>query len=118
MKLPAAHILVLSLWAVAVPLAADRRADAQQPAPCSVEAEALSDYAHIKPGITRREVEKYFAEDGGAQFPGNARYIYPKCRYLHLDIEFSVQGSAGRLGSPADVVTKFSKIYLDYSAKD
>jgi hypothetical protein len=86
--------------------------------PCGVIDAALSDYQHIKTGITRRDVDRYFELDGGLQFPSSARYVYPKCRYLHLDIEFEAKGNVDRPLSPDDKVVKASRLYVDYPVKD
>ena len=72
----------------------------------------------ITAGVARREVEKYFERDGGAQFPTSTSYVYIACHYLHLDVEFETKGLPGRLFSPDDVVVKASKLYVDYSSKD
>jgi hypothetical protein len=80
--------------------------------------QALVDYARIKSGLTRREVEKYFMQQGGVQFPGSTHYLYRKCRYLHVDVDFTSKGTGDRLFSPDDVVTKASQLYVDYTAKD
>ncbi len=100
------------------PLGAGTQHDQPQDSSCAVIQQALSDYQRIKVGITRGEVEKYFAQDGGAQFPSSTRYVYPKCHYLHLDLEFGAKGLADRLFSPDDTVTKASKLYAGYSTKD
>jgi hypothetical protein len=100
---------------LATPLGADTK---HQDSSCAVIQQALSDYQRIKVGITRREVENYFAQDGGAQFPGNTRYVYPKCRYLHIDVEFTAKDPARGIFATNDTVTKMSKLYVDYSAKD
>jgi hypothetical protein len=100
------------------PLGAGTQHDQSQDSSCAVIQQALTDYQRMKVGITRGEVEKYFAQDGGAQFPSSTRYVYPRCHYLHLDLEFEAKGPADRLFSPDDTVTKTSKRYVDYSAKD
>lgn len=100
------------------PLGAGTQHNQSQDSPCAVIQQALSDYQHIKVGITRGEVEKYFAQDGGLQFPTSTRYVYPRCQYLHVDVEFDAKGPADRPFSPDDTVTKTSKLYVDYSVKD
>jgi hypothetical protein len=103
---------------LASPLGAGTQHDQPQDSSCALIQQALTDYHRIKVGITRGEVEKYFAQDGGAQFPSSTRYVYPRCHYLHLDLGFEAKGPADRLFSPDDTVTKASKLYVDYSAKD
>ena len=110
--------VVISICIAVVTLATTRGSQAQNSPACPVVQQALLDHDRIKAGITRREVEKYFVQDGGAQFPGTSRYVYPRCRYLHVDIDFDAKASEGHLFSPEDAVTKASKLYGDYSAKD
>jgi hypothetical protein len=94
------------------------RTQSQEPS-CLLIQQALTDYGRIKVGVTRRDVERYFTPDGGAQFPGATRYVYLKCAYMHVDIEFDAKGTLSKgLFSADDVVTKTSKLYVDYSAKD
>lgn len=86
---------------------------------CALVRGAMEDINHIEVGTTRREVEKHFDLDGGVQFPGNTRYLYPKCHYIKVEIEFVPTDSRGNeLFSPNDTVTKVSQPYLAYPAKD
>jgi hypothetical protein len=110
--------LFVMICILVAPLGAGTQHDQPQDSSCAVIQQALSDYQRIKVGITRGEVEKYFAQDGGAQFPTSTRYVYPKCHYLHLDLEFEAKGPPGHLFSPDDTVMKTSKLYVDYSTKD
>ncbi|MGH9774803.1 MAG: hypothetical protein ACRD50_07630 [Candidatus Acidiferrales bacterium] len=86
--------------------------------PCAVVQQALNDAQQIKIGITRKQVEKYFQRDGGLQVPGNTRYVYPKCDYIKLEVEFTATGSVGHLFSPDDVVTKVSNLTIGYPIRD
>jgi hypothetical protein len=101
---------------ISIPLI--RGSQAQNSPSCVDVKRALVDHGRIRAGVARREVEKYFVQDGGLQFPGTTRYVYTRCRYLHVDIDFEAKASAGQLFSPDDVVTKVSKLYVDYSARD
>jgi hypothetical protein len=99
-------------------LIGSRRAQQTSDSSCALVQQALTDYQRLRVGNTRAAVERYFQQDGGAQFPGNTRYVFPKCQYLHVEIEFELKGSAGQLFSSDDIVTKISKLYVDYQAKD
>jgi hypothetical protein len=55
---------------------------------------------------------------GGVQFPGSTYYLYRKCRYLHVDVDFTTKAGIDLLFSSEDVVTKVSQLYVDYTAKD
>ena len=63
---------------------------------------ALKDYQQIKSASTRAQVEKYFRQDGGLQFPAKVRYVYAKCDYLHVDVEFELARPAKILSLPED----------------
>jgi hypothetical protein len=94
---------------------------AQQPQPasgCRLLEQALADYGQLKPGGSRAEVERYFSRDGGFQTSGSTRYVYAKCEYLHVDIEFEVAKPSDVTLSSTDKVTKISKLYAEYPAKD
>jgi hypothetical protein len=64
------------------------------------------------------EVEKYFRQGGGLQFPAKMRYVYPKCDYLHVDVEFELARPAQILSTPEDRVVGVSKLYVEYPAAD
>lgn len=83
--------------------------------------QALADSERIKPGMKRREVEKYFRYAGGLQFPGKAFLIHPKCEYLKLEVEFEVATNElkpGVITSPEDTVVKTSKLVVSYPTMD
>jgi len=104
--------------AVALSLAAGHGTGGQADTSCKVVGGALKDSQQIKAGVARRDVEKYFAQDGGLQFPSTTRYVYSKCPYLHIDVEFAPKAVPGQLFSADDVVVKASKLYVDYAGKD
>jgi hypothetical protein len=81
---------------------------------------ALTDYRTIKPGVTRRDVEKAFKEDGGLQFRDRGRYTYRNCEYIKIEITFKAAPSGGgvRPTSPGDVVEGVSQLFIDYPVKD
>ena len=85
---------------------------------CSLLGDALRDYEQIKAARTRRDVMKYFAPEGGMQFPGKTRYVHPMCGYLHVDVEFELVKPSEVSPLPEDKVTEISKLYVDYSIKD
>lgn len=88
-----------------------------QPSPCAAVQEALRDYQHVKIGATRGEIEKYFAR-GAAGFPLKTRYVYKRCGEIYLDVHFKLTEPRRGMFSSDDVVTGFSKLTLDYPAKD
>jgi len=97
-------------------------ADSAQEAcsPCATVQLALADYHAIRPGVTRRDVEKNFKEDGGLQFRDKGRYTYKGCEYIKIEITFEAAPSGGgvRPTSPGDVVQGVSQLFIDYPVKD
>jgi hypothetical protein len=92
-----------------------------QPSPsprCELIERALRDYDQIKIGDRRKDVERRFRQGGGTQFPGTTRYAYVDSQFLHIDIEYQIDPSAKISFSPDDVITKKSKLYIDYEPKD
>lgn len=85
---------------------------------CPMIEGALRDYQQLKAAATRRDVEKYFRPDGGLQFPAKMRYVYPKCDYLHVDVEFELAKPAQIASLPEDKVIGVSKLYVEYPATD
>jgi hypothetical protein len=73
----------------------------------------------IKVGMTRREVEEHWSEDGGLQFPDVTRYTYEKCVYIRVDVKFKGKESTDAAEfSPADTVSEVSAPYLAYPNAD
>lgn len=112
-------VLAVICMMVGLSAASQRQSGVSNSSPCAIVQQALTDAQHIKIGMTRREVERYFVEDGGLQFPQRTRYGSLKCAYLMLEIDFDLAPSRGRASStPNDTVTKISKMFVEYPAKD
>jgi hypothetical protein len=118
MKFLRRHIAILGLSLMPLWYEASIQSKSQESPSCATVQQALIDSGRIKPGVTRHEVEKYFMRQGGVQFPGSTYYVYRKCRYLHVDVDFTTKGGVDLLFSSEDVVTKVSQLYVDYTAKD
>lgn len=108
-------ILALSLFVSAGP---SPRAEQSKDGGCPMIEGALRDYQQIKNAATRRDVEKYFRPGGGLQFPAKVRYVYPKCDYLHVVVEFELAKPAQIASLPEDKVIAVSKLYVEYPATD
>jgi hypothetical protein len=87
------------------------------PEACSIALEALQKVHEIKVGDSRAVVEKNFELDGGLQISSSTRYVFKKCRYFQISVEFSTTGNGGKM-LPTDKITKISKVYLEYPAYD
>lgn len=79
--------------------------------------EVLRSIITIQPGMTRKNVARLLTEDGGLQFRGHGRYVYAKCPYIKVDIEFSAV-DGGEKFSPEDKIVKVSRPYLEYPTSD
>lgn len=89
----------------------------QAPAPgCQLVQRAAEIYLRItKPGITRREIEQYFKEDGGVQFPAPVRYVYKECNLIKVEITFNRAQSGNSMD---DTVNHASKLYIEFPVMD
>jgi hypothetical protein len=108
----------LGIGSVTLLTAAQKYSPTSDHSGCGVVRQALNDSGRIKAGMTRRDVEKYFSVEGGMNFPLNTRYVYSKCRYIKIDIEFRSAPGNKKLMSPNDVVSDFSKLYIEYPIAD
>jgi hypothetical protein len=86
---------------------------------CAIVQRALEAYRAIKPGITRKEVEKNFKYDGGLNFRDHGRYTYGGCDYIKLEVTFEpAPDRSNSFSSPDDTVITVSKLFIDYPTKD
>ena len=78
---------------------------------------SLEDLAAIKPGMTRAEVEKKLAMDGGLQAASPVRFTHPDCPYFKIDVEFAVHRDPKDQNrvvfGKEDTGTKASRPYLE-----
>jgi outer membrane protein assembly factor BamE (lipoprotein component of BamABCDE complex) len=81
----------------------------------------LADFESIKPGMTRREVEKRLRQDGGPSIGLDSRFVHSDCPYFKVDIEFVMKTDnslpTGPV-SPDDLVSKVSIPYLQNPVMD
>lgn len=110
----ATFLLIVASAGISAPVPQLRTA----PACTAIMEQALAAYAHIKVGITRGEVEKYFVRAGGLQSPNKTFYDFPSCPYIHVVVYYTATWTPGQPYSPADKVTRVSKLYLGYQVRD
>jgi hypothetical protein len=75
----------------------------------------------VKPGMTRGDLLKVFATEGGLSTAIQRTYLYHGCPYIKVDVEFQPVGRAARdaegrvtiIESIDDTISKISKPYLD-----
>lgn len=76
--------------------------------------------ADIKPGMTRKDLLRVFAEEGGISTRTQRTYALKRCSYIHVDVEFSpaANGKDQAHEMLSDKILKISKPYLDYGHID
>ena len=81
--------------------------------------DALTELAKIKAGMTRAELLKIVATEGGISTRTGRRYVYTKCPYIKVDVEFEIVDDVERFGeSSKDKIVKISKPFLEWSIAD
>jgi hypothetical protein len=71
----------------------------------------------IKAGMTRRDLPRVFAEDGGLSTRSQGRFVYRQCPYIKVDVELS-PADEGADQSPDDKIVRVSRPYLEYPVSD
>ena len=74
----------------------------------------------IKPGMTRKDLLRVYAVEGGLSTRTHRTYVLKGCPGIKVDVEFVPFGNmqGGVMESPNDQILKISKPYLDYSHVD
>jgi len=86
---------------------------------CKLIVQALEAVKKLKAGMFRADLAKDFEQDGGVSFRQQGRYLYKKCRYIKVDIEFSGRDMTTRVTPlPDDQITSISRPYLEYPLTD
>jgi len=80
----------------------------------------LSEINNIKAGSTRADLEKLFNHDGGITELSALRYVYKKCPYIKVEVEFEDYMKFRKPGSqsPSDRIVRISKPYLEHPFLD
>jgi hypothetical protein len=118
MKNPLTTVAIVLLIAASAGISGPRPQQRTAPACTAIMEQALAAYARIKVGTTRGEVEKYFVRAGGLQSAGKTFYDFPSCPYIHVVVYYTATWTPGQPYSPADKVTRVSKLYLGYQVRD
>lgn len=80
-------------------------------------ANAMKEMQTIKVGMTRRDLLRVFTTEGGLSTPASRQYVYRKCPYFKVQVEFEL--SDGKTTeSPDDKIINLSKPYLEASISD
>ena len=98
------------------PKAEDEKTDAALTAKIK---DALTELGKIKVGMTRADLLKVVTTEGGFSTRSGRRYVYKKCPYIKVDVEFETVGDVERDGeSSKDKIVKVSKPFLEWSIGD
>lgn len=89
-------------------------------------AESLREMKTVRVGMTRAELLRVFATEGGLSTGLSRTYVYSECPYIKVDVEFEPVGRSARdtegrvtlIESDEDLISQISKPYLDWSAAD
>jgi hypothetical protein len=81
-------------------------------------AEAITELSKVKAGMTRKELLKIVTTEGGLSTRTHRQYVYKKCPYIKIDVEFEAVGEAMDGESSADKIVKVSKPYLEFTIGD
>ncbi len=80
---------------------------------------SLTEMQSIKVGMTRGELLKVFMGEGGISTRTWRRYVYRRCGFIKVDVEFATVGDPNSTAeSPEDRVTKISKPFLEWTIAD
>jgi len=111
-------VCVLAVVGVILTTVQKPHAKAIEDQSCETIQQALLAHDKLKPGMTRAEVEKIFHIAGGMTFRGRTTYVYPKCEYITVDVEFEPDRGYKSEFSATDVVKKVGQLYIRYPAYD
>jgi hypothetical protein len=80
----------------------------------------LREMQTIKVGMTRKQVLDVFTTEGGLSSRTWRTYVYRRCPYIKVDVEFNPVGNESDMldERPEDVVTKISRPYLQWAIMD
>lgn len=77
----------------------------------------MNSISTIKPGMTRKDLSRFFTTEGGLSTRSEHRYVYKHCQNIKVDVQFSPIDKEAD-GSPDDKIVKISNPYLEYSIFD
>ncbi len=79
----------------------------------------LPELESIKVGMTRRDLLKIFTEEGGISTRTWRQYVYRRCAYVKVSVEFAPVGDPSiHEENPDDRITKISQPFLQLSIMD
>jgi hypothetical protein len=85
---------------------------------CAAIRNALKEIGELKSGDSRAQLERSFELDGGLQVSRDSRYVFKKCQYIKVQVEFSTSGNETASLLPTDKIVKISRLYLENPVYD
>ena len=81
---------------------------------------ALKEIETIKPGMKRKDLLVIFTTEGGISNRLHRTYVYQKCMYIKVDVEFTPadQPEDNLKENPEDVIKEISRPYLEWGVID
>jgi len=88
--------------------------------------DALSEIQTVKVGMSRGQLLSLFTTEGGLATGLKRTYVYRRCPYIKIDVEFEAVGRPARdaegrvtlVESERDVITAISRPYLAWEVTD
>lgn len=90
---------------------------ANEPTNCGFVMDALTAARNVKVGMVRADVEREFEFDGGLSAPGRATYVYRRCHFIKINVDFTTKEGA-TTASPNDEIERLSAPYLALPVSD
>ena len=87
-------------------------------------ADAIRETSTITVGMTRGDLIRVFTVEGGLSTRAQRTYVFRRCPYIKVDVEFQVEhlrDSEGRIPLPEsdeDVIRRISRPYLAWTISD
>lgn len=84
-------------------------------------AASLKEMQTIKVGMTRADLLKVFEGEGGLSSRSSRQYVYQKCLYFKVSVQFEPVGAPdgpGSLDGAQDKIVKISKPFLEWPVLD
>jgi hypothetical protein len=87
---------------------------------------ALTEIQALKVGMNRGQLLLVLTTEGGLSTRSQRTYVYPRCPYIKVDIQFQTVGDPKRdpegrvspIESAEDIITQISRPYLAWSVTD
>ena len=86
--------------------------------------DAIRETSAITVGMTRGDLVSVFTVEGGLSARAQRTYVYRRCPYIKVDVEFDVEhlrDAQGRIAGPEaddDIISRISRPYLAWAVMD